>query len=44
VKWTAADIEKLQTKLRTLLTRYTFHHSVLQRKDLLYRGKWVAED
>jgi len=44
VKWTPTDLENLQTKVRTLLTRYRFHHPVLQRKDLLYRGKWVAED
>ena len=26
VKWTPADLENLQTKMRTLLTRYRFHH------------------
>jgi hypothetical protein len=26
VKWTPTDLEKLQTKTRTLLTRYRFHH------------------
>jgi len=26
VKWTATDLEKLQTKMRTLRTRYRFHH------------------
>jgi len=44
VKWTPTDLENLQTKMRTLLTRYRFHQPVLQRKDLLYHGKWVAED
>jgi len=43
VKWTPTDLENLQTKIRTLLTRYRFRHSSLQRKELLYRGKWVAE-
>jgi hypothetical protein len=44
VKWTLTDLENLQTKMRKLLTRHRFHHPVLQRKDLLYHGKWVAED
>jgi len=44
VKWTPTDLENLQTKMRTLLMRYTFHHPMLQRKDLRYHGKWVAED
>jgi len=26
VKWTAADLENLQTKMRTLFTRHRFHH------------------
>ena len=26
VKWTPTDLENLQTKTRTLLTRYRFHH------------------
>ena len=26
VKWTPTDLENLQTKMRTLLTRYRFHH------------------
>jgi len=26
VKWTPADLEKLQNKMRTLLTRYRLHH------------------
>jgi hypothetical protein len=26
VKWTPKDLESLQTKTRTLLTRYRFHH------------------
>jgi len=44
VKWTLTDLENLQTKMRKLLTRHRFHHPALQRKDLLYHGKWVAED
>jgi len=43
-KWTPTDLENLQTKMRTLLTRYRFHQPVPQSKDLLYHGKWVAED
>jgi len=43
VKWTPTDLENLQTKMRTLLTRYRFHHPVLQRKDVLYHGKWVED-
>jgi len=31
VKWTPTDLENLQTKMRTLLTRFRFHHLVLQR-------------
>ena len=27
VKWTPTDLENLQTKMRTLLPRYRFHHS-----------------
>jgi len=26
VKWTPTELENLQTKMRTLLTRYRFHH------------------
>jgi len=26
VKWIPTDLENLQTKMRTLLTRYRFHH------------------
>ena len=44
VKWIPTDLENLQIKMRTLLTRYRFHHPVLQRKDLLCHGKSVAED
>jgi hypothetical protein len=42
VKWTPTDLENLQTKTRTLLTRCRFH---LPRtaKDSLYQSKWVAE-
>ena len=43
VKWTPTDLENLQTKARTLLTRYRFHHPLLQRKDLLYHAKWAEE-
>jgi len=43
VKWTATDLENLQTKIRTLLKRYRFHH-LRAAKERLYRGKWVAED
>ena len=43
VKWTPTDLENLLTKMRTLLTRYRFHHPHAA-KDLLYHGKWVAED
>ena len=44
VKWAPTDLENAQTKMRTLLTRYNFTTHVLQRKDLLYHGKWVAEN
>jgi hypothetical protein len=27
VKWTCTGLDNLQTKTRTLLTRYRFHHS-----------------
>jgi hypothetical protein len=27
VKWSPTDLENLQTKMRTLLTRYRFHHA-----------------
>ena len=43
VKWTPTDLENLQTKMRTLLTRYRFHHP-RAAKEILYHGKWVAED
>jgi hypothetical protein len=42
VKWTPADLENLQTKARTLLTRYRFHHP-RAAKERLCHGKWVAE-
>jgi len=45
VKWTPTDLENLQTKMRTLLTRYRFHHPRVAKERLtLYHGKWVAED
>ena len=43
VNWTPTDSENLQTKMRTLLTRYRFHHP-RAAKERLYHGKWVAED
>jgi hypothetical protein len=43
VKWTSTDLENLQTKMR-MLRDVDFTTPVLQREDLLYHGKWVAED
>jgi D-mannonate dehydratase len=43
VKWTPTDLEKLQTKTITLLTRYSFHHPHTTKENLLYQSKWVAE-
>ena len=34
VKWTPTDIENLQTKMRTLLTRYRFHHPCAAKERL----------
>jgi hypothetical protein len=43
VKWTPTDLENLQIKTRTLLTRYRLHHPRAQRNDLSYRGKQKEE-
>ena len=34
VKWLPTDLENLQTKMRTLLTRYRFHHPFATNKRL----------
>jgi len=34
VKWTPTDLQNLQTKMRTLLTRYRFHHPRAAKKRL----------
>jgi len=44
VKLTATDLEKLQNKMRNYSRDTDFTTPVLQWEDLLYRGKWVAED
>ena len=37
VKWTPTDLQNLQTKMKTLLTKYRFHHPVLKKR--LNHGK-----
>ena len=44
VKWTPTDLENFQTKWERYSQGIGFTTPVLQRKDLLYHGKWVAED
>ena len=34
VKWTPTDLENLQTKMRTLLTRFRFHHPCAAKERL----------
>jgi len=34
VKWSPTDLENLQTKMRTLLTRYRFHHPRAAKESL----------
>jgi len=35
VKWTPTDLENLQTKMRTLLTKYRYHHPCAAKKRLI---------
>jgi hypothetical protein len=44
VKWTLTDLENLQTKTRTLLTRYRFLHPLLQRKTYSITANTVLTD
>ena len=39
VKWTPTDLENLQTKMRTLLTRYRFHHLRAAKERLTLPGQ-----
>ena len=44
VKWTPTDLENLQTQNENVTHETDFTTPAPQRKDLLYHGKWVAED
>ena len=42
VKWSPTDLENLQTKMRTLLTRYIFHHPRAAKERLTLRRQLVG--
>jgi len=44
VKWTPTDLGNFQNKLECYSRDIDFTTSVLQRKDLIYHRKWLAED
>ena len=45
VKWSSTDVESLQTKTGTLLTRYRFHHPHAAKERLTTTANgWKRED
>ena len=44
LKWTPTGLENIQTKMRTLLTRYRFHHPWAAKKDSTKANGWQMID